>query len=135
MYKVIEVAQLLGVSKVTIYKKIKKLNLTTRKYTYKRGNATYLTESAVNMIRDSLVENGIIFSDEFNKEQFQQLNENLKKEEIKKSYFKKEILSSKRKYRNELRKWHTLLETKIAMKNKQIEIRRGMIDDIKMFKM
>ncbi len=133
MYRVIEAARLLGVSKVTIYKKIKKLKLTGRSYTYKKGNATYLTESAVDMIRESLVENGIIFSEATNSEQMQQLSEDLKKEEIKKSYFKKEILSSKRTYRNELKKWHTFLEAKIAMKNKQIEVRRGMIDDIKKF--
>ncbi len=133
MYKVIEAANILGVSKVTVYKKIKILNLTGKNYSYKRGNATYLTELAVDKIRQSLIENGIIFSENEQSKSLQELNELIKIEQIKKSYLQKEILSSKRKYRNELRKLHTFLEAKIAMKNKQIEVRRKMVDDIKKF--
>ncbi len=131
MYKVIEAANILGVSKVTIYKKIRLLKLTTEEYSYKKGNVTYLTQKSIDIIRDSLIENGIISSVNIEGENVQELHEMLKLEQIKKSYLKKEILLSKRKYRDELKKLKTFLEAKIALKNKQLELRRSMVEDIK----
>ncbi len=54
MYRVIDVADMLGVSKVTIYKKIKMLKPGILSEIIEDDNVTYLTDSAVIMIRNSI---------------------------------------------------------------------------------
>ncbi len=54
MYRVIDVADMLGVSKVTIYKKIKMLKPGILSEMMEEDNVTYLTDSAVIMIRNSI---------------------------------------------------------------------------------
>ncbi len=54
MYKVIDVADLLGVSKVTIYKKIKMLKPDILDEIIEDDGITYLTDTAVLMIKNSI---------------------------------------------------------------------------------
>ena len=54
MYRIIEAANKLGVSKVTIYKKISLLKPDIKKYLIKDKNVTYLTLEGYELIKDSL---------------------------------------------------------------------------------
>ena len=54
MLRVIEVANKLGVSKVTIYKKIKKLD-TLAPYIVKKQKITYIKEDGIQIIKNDLV--------------------------------------------------------------------------------
>lgn len=60
MLKVIEVAQELGVSKVTIYKKIDLFKSELRGHTKKQKGILYLDEVAKDIIKKSLVDNGVL---------------------------------------------------------------------------
>lgn len=66
MYKVIEVANMLGVSKVTIYKKIEALRKEMKPYIHKKKNITFLDEEAVQIIKKNLsVGNEISLNEEY----------------------------------------------------------------------
>lgn len=54
MLKVIEVATLIGVSKVTVYKKISALHKELKPYIHKKRNITYIDDLGVEIIRASL---------------------------------------------------------------------------------
>lgn len=54
MYKVIEVAEKLGVSKVTIYKKVNSLKQEIKPYIYKKKGITYIDDTGIEMIKNSL---------------------------------------------------------------------------------
>lgn len=54
MLRVIEVANKLGVSKVTIYKKIKKLDA-LKPYLVKKQKITYIQEEGINIIKNDLM--------------------------------------------------------------------------------
>jgi hypothetical protein len=54
MHRIIEVAHMLGVSKVTIYKKISALKSEIKPYVIKDKNVTFLMDEAVDLIKVSL---------------------------------------------------------------------------------
>lgn len=54
MYRVIEVARMLGVSKVTIYKKINKNKKQLKPHIHTRSNITYIDDEGVEIIKDSI---------------------------------------------------------------------------------
>ncbi len=54
MYRVIEVARMLGVSKVTIYKKINKNKKALKAHIHTRSNITYIDDAGVQIIKDSI---------------------------------------------------------------------------------
>ena len=54
MYRVIEVARMLGVSKVTIYKKINKNKKALKAHIHTRSNITYIDDTGVQIIKDSI---------------------------------------------------------------------------------
>lgn len=60
MYKIIEIAETLGVSKVTVYKKVKLLKQDIKPHVYKRKGVTYIDNIGLNMIKDSLSLNGTV---------------------------------------------------------------------------
>lgn len=51
MYRVIEVAKMLDVSKVTIYKKMRHLKLEIKPFVVKEKNVTYITDEGVELIK------------------------------------------------------------------------------------
>lgn len=61
MLKVIEVANLLGVSKVTIYKKMEKFKKELKPHLHKKRNITFVDDDGIEIIRQSLIENNVIF--------------------------------------------------------------------------
>lgn len=62
-YRVIEVAQELGVSKVTIYKKLSKFKKELKPFIVKKQNITFILEEGVEFIRQSLIDNAVIQDD------------------------------------------------------------------------
>jgi predicted DNA-binding transcriptional regulator AlpA len=54
MFRVIEVARMLGVSKVTVYKKINRNKKTLKPHIHVRSNITYVDEEGVQIIKDTI---------------------------------------------------------------------------------
>jgi len=54
MYRVIDVAKKLGVSKVTIYKKVNKNKKALRNHVHMRSNITYIDDIGVAIIKDTI---------------------------------------------------------------------------------
>lgn len=54
MYRVIEVAKMLGVSKVTIYKKINKNKKLLKNHIHVRSNITYVDDEGIQIIKDTI---------------------------------------------------------------------------------
>lgn len=115
MYRVIEVARMLGVSKVTIYKKVNKNKKALKNHIHTRSNITYIDDTGVDLIKDTLeISTGLVYSsnndsDDLKREYLDDLNETIeylsqqiqikkkqvqKKDEIIESY--KSILKSNR---------------------------------------
>jgi hypothetical protein len=92
MYKVIDVAKMFSVSKVTIYKKISAKKTPLKGHIIKKKNITYLDDEAVEIIRNSLQVNhekasGRLIDEELNQTYldlrgYKEQNEKLKAEKI-----------------------------------------------------
>lgn len=54
MYRVIEVARMLGVSKVTIYKKVNKNKKNLKNHIHTRSNITYIDDVGVEIIKETI---------------------------------------------------------------------------------
>jgi len=54
MYRVIEVAKMLGVSKVTVYKKINKNRKSLKNHIHTRSNITYIDDIGVEIIKSTI---------------------------------------------------------------------------------
>lgn len=65
MYRVIEVARMLGVSKVTVYKKISKNKKSLKNHVHTRSNITYIDDAGVEIIKNTIdpVSGGQDYSD------------------------------------------------------------------------
>lgn len=81
MYRVIEVARMLGVSKVTIYKKVNKNKKALKNHIHTRSNITYIDDTGVDLIKDTLeITSGVVYSssndsDDLKREYLDDLNE------------------------------------------------------------
>jgi len=120
VYKVIEVADMLGISKVTIYKKIELLKKDLKPYIHKKKNITYLDDEAVKIIKENTpVGNKIPLNEENSK----------LKDKYEKSL--KEIDCLKDKKVECLNSTVSKLKSEIELKKKQIEIKNGQIKLLK----
>lgn len=83
MYRVIEVARMLGVSKVTIYKKVNKNKKALKNHIHTRSNITYIDDVGVEIIKDTIEVNSSLNYgsgnelDDIKKEYLDDLNETL----------------------------------------------------------
>ena len=81
MYRVIEVARMLGVSKVTIYKKVNKNKKALKNHIHTRSNITYIDDVGVEIIKDTIEVNSSLNYgsgnelDDIKKEYLDDLNE------------------------------------------------------------
>lgn len=78
MYKVIDVAKLFSVSKVTIYKKISNNKEALKGHVIKKKNVTYLDDEAVEIIKNSLQVNQDKVSGKLIDEELQKVYEDIK---------------------------------------------------------
>ena len=83
MKKVIEVAKLLGVSKVTIYKKMEIFKKDLKPHIHTIKKITYLDEEGIEIIKKSLIENNVIQDENESNEIIVELLEKVKKSDLK----------------------------------------------------
>ena len=108
MYRVIEVARMLGVSKVTIYKKVNKNKKALKNHIHTRSNITYIDDSGVEIIKETIevmANNGYGSGNEI--------------DEIKKEYI------------DDLNELIELLNAQIQVKKKQIQNKDEIIENFK----
>ena len=83
MYRVIEVARMLGVSKVTIYKKVNKNKKSLKNHIHTRSNITYIDDIGVEIIKETIeVSTNSLFgngndTDELKREYLEDLTESI----------------------------------------------------------
>lgn len=83
MYRVIEVARMLGVSKVIIYKKVNKNKKQLKNHIHTRSNITYIDDAGVDIIKDTIevaslgVYSGTSDADELKREYLEDLNDHI----------------------------------------------------------
>lgn len=133
MYKVIDVAKMFSVSKVTIYKKITNHKEDLKGHIIKKKNITYLDDEAVEIIKNSLQVNqdkasGRLINDELEKvyeekNQILKLNEQLKAEKIEMLNDEVEELESLVRYLNNqitVKQHHLNAKLEVLEKFKQL---------------
>jgi len=130
MYKVIDVAKMLGVSKVTIYKKISNHKKELKVHMKKVKNITYLNDEAVDIIRNNInnqtVASGRIINDEID-DLHKQLD-NLRQE---KKQFEEALINQVRIEIDELGGVKRSLESQINVKMSHIERKDQMLETFK----
>lgn len=120
MLKVIEVANLLGVSKVTIYKKIEKMKKEMKPYIHKKRNITYIDEDGIELIRDSLIENNVILRNENNEEKIEELENIIDSRGRKITWFNENLISISRDDLLNLRFVLDILNAQLKIKEEEI---------------
>lgn len=131
MYKVIDVAKLFSVSKVTIYKKISNNKEALKGHVIKKKNVTYLDDEAVEIIKNSLQVNqekvsGRLIDDELDKvyediQKYQELNQKLKSEKI--AMMNEEILELESLVRH--------LNSQVIVKTNHLNSKKEILDKFK----
>lgn len=109
MYRVIEVARMIGVSKVTIYKKVNKNKKILRNHIHVRSNITYIDDEGVEIIKKT-IESSTLIHDQNDTTDFE-----IKKQSI-----------------EELKKIIELLNHQIEVKKKQILRKDEIIESYKL---
>ena len=120
MLKVIEVANLLGVSKVTIYKKIEKMKKEMKPYIHKKRNITYIDEDGIELIRNSLIENNVILRNENNEEKIEELQNIIDSRGKKITWFNENLISVSRDDLLNLRFVLDILNAQLKIKEEEI---------------
>lgn len=131
MYKVIDVAKLFSVSKVTIYKKISNNKEALKGHIIKKKNVTYLDDEAVEIIKNSLQVNnekvtGRLIDDELDKayeelKLYKEINEKLKTEKI--SMLNDEVMELESMIRH--------LNSQIVIKQNHLKSKNDVLENFK----
>lgn len=121
MYKVIEVSKLLGVSKVTIYKKMEIFKKELKPHIHKKKNITYIDDEGIEIIKESLIENNVIVDPKVNEEEIYRLRDiiMLRNKEIEKLIY--QALDVNNSSTDDMDIFIGIFETQIAMKKSQID--------------
>jgi chromosome segregation ATPase len=131
MYKVIDVAKLFSVSKVTIYKKISANKAALKGHVIKKKNVTYLDDEAVEIIKNTLQINkekasGRLIDEELNQvytdiKTFQEENDKLRAEKI--AMMNEQLVDLESAVRT--------LSNQIASKERQLENKQAVLENFK----
>lgn len=127
MLKVIEVANRLGVSKVTIYKKMEKYKKELRPHLHKKRNITFLDDEGIEIIRQSLIENNVIFEKTDIENQLRILEEELAHTKVQLDWMNNQLVSAYRDDILNLRFVLELLNGQIAVKASQLQEKERML--------
>lgn len=121
MYKVIEVSKLLGVSKVTIYKKMEIFKKELKPHIHKKKNITFIDDEGVEIIKESLIENNVIIDPKVNEEEIGRLRDIVlsRNKEIEKLIYQAMDVSNSAT--DDMDILIGVLETQINMKKGQLE--------------
>jgi lipopolysaccharide biosynthesis regulator YciM len=129
--KVIEVANLLGVSKVTIYKKMEKFKKELKPHLHKKRNITYVDDDGVEIIRQSLIENNVIFEKTDIENQVKELSAQLEKKEEQLNWINNQLMTAYRDDILNLRFVLDLLNGQIKVKSSQLIEKEEMLSNYK----
>lgn len=130
MYKVIDVAMMLGVSKVTVYKKISNHKKELKPFTKKVKNITYLTDEAVDIIKSSL-SNTTVASGRIINEEIDELHKEIMKLKLEKKQYEEALISQVKNEIDELRGVLRSLDSQIKVKESHLEKKDKVIDNFK----
>lgn len=116
MFKVIEVANQLGVSKVTVYKKMELFKKELKGHVKKVKSITYLDEEAFDLIKRSLIENGVIKDDSLNPELIEAYQQKLQEKYSRMADMSHKVVKAKKDNLNDLELVCEFLTNQISMK-------------------
>lgn len=131
MYRVIEVAKALGVSKVTVYKKMELFKKELKPHIQKKKNITYLDEEAFEIIRQSLVDNGVIEDDAQSKEQLMVMEEKLARKEMRIDALYGSIQELCDEHAVDLEQINDMLQGQLSIKMKELDEKKKMMESYK----
>lgn len=131
MLKVIEVANLLGVSKVTIYKKMEKFKKELKPHLHKKRNITFVDDDGVEIIRQSLIENNVIFEKNDIENQVRELEEELLRTKDQLEWMNNQLMTAYRDDILNLRFVHDLLNGQITVKKSRLREKEEMLANYK----
>lgn len=131
MLKVIEVANLLGVSKVTIYKKMEKFKKELKPYLHKKRNITYVDDDGIEIIRQSLIENNVIFEKSDIENKVKALSSQLESTKTQLEWMNNQLMSAYRDDILNLRFVLDLLNGQIKVKSSQLLEKEEMLSNYK----
>lgn len=120
MYKVIEAANQLGVSKVTIYKKMELYKKELRGHIKKVKGITFIDEDAYDLIKKSLVENGVIKDDSLSPELIEAYQSKLREKYSRMADLSKQTLKSKKDNLNDMELILEFLTNQMNMKHQML---------------
>ena len=130
MYKVIDVAKMLGVSKVTIYKKISAKKKEIKPYIKKVKNITYLTDEAVEIIKENLAVAPIASGRMIN-EEIESLHNKIDTLMNEKEEVEKALVSQMNGENEELEGMLRSLQSQINIKMSHLERKNQIVDNFK----
>lgn len=116
LFKVIEVANQLGVSKVTVYKKMELYKKELKGHIKKVKSITYLDDEAFELIKRSLIENGVIKDDTLNPELIEAYQQKLQEKYSRMADMSHKVVKAKKDNLNDLELVCEFLTNQINMK-------------------
>lgn len=131
MLKVIEVANLLGVSKVTIYKKMEKFKKELKPHLHKKRNITFVDDDGIEVIRQSLIENNVIFEKTDIENQVKILEAELTRTKEQLEWMNNQLMTAYRDDILNLRFVLDLLNGQITMKTSRLHEKEEMLANYK----
>ncbi len=131
MFKVIEVANQLGVSKVTVYKKMDIYKKELKGHIKKVKGITFLDQEAYELIKRSLIENGVIKDDSLNPELIEAYQQKLKEKYSRMADLSKVLVKAKRDDINDLELMLDFLTNQLSMKQQMLSQKE---DQLKTYK-
>lgn len=131
LYRVIEVANMLGVSKVTIYKKISLFKKDLKPYLHKKRNITFIDEEGVKIIRESLVANQVIADDSDKDEKIRSLEDAVNDYESHLKFINEKMIDVQREHMEDLQLLVSTLKAQTNLKKSQIESKHQTIKNFK----
>lgn len=120
MLKVIEVANQLGVSKVTVYKKMELYKKELKGHIKKVKGITFLDDEALELIRKSLIENGVIKDESLSPELIEAYQVKLQEKYSRMADMSKRLVKGKKDNLNDLELVCEFLNNQVNMKQQML---------------
>lgn len=118
--KVIEAANQLGVSKVTVYKKMELFKKELKGHIKKVKGITYIDQEAYDIIKRSLIENGVVKDDTLSPELIEAYQEKLKEKYSRMADLSKVNVRAKKDSINDLELMLEFLSNQLNMKQQML---------------
>lgn len=131
MYKVIEAANMLGVSKVTIYKKINLFKKELKPHIQVKKNIKYIDEQGIEIIKASLIANKVIFEGDLHQEKIIAMEDQLSIHKNQTKWYNERLIEVTNESIFELRSICDILKGQIMVKECQLAAKSELIDQYK----